>query len=147
MAGGGHPHAYEVSTALPAAPCRLDIFVAASCSDDLVAPNAGSIEINTRTSGESQDQDGYTVAVDDGTPQTMVASGTVTVPEVPAGTHQVRLEGIAGNCRATAENPRTVTVTAGSSSTVAFDITCPARRTTSMIAFTSVRFKMGTRFM
>ncbi|HEX5962332.1 MAG TPA: hypothetical protein VFY42_01305, partial [Gemmatimonadales bacterium] len=84
------------------------------------AAATGSIEVTTATTGPSPD-DGYTVAVDNGTPQPIGNNATVTVPNVAAGSHQVTLTGVATNCTVAAENPRSVPVTAGSKSAVKFD--------------------------
>jgi Tol biopolymer transport system component len=98
---------------------------------------SGSIEITTATTGASPDQDGYTVAVDNGTAQSIGTNATVTVSSVAAGPHQVTLAGMADNCTAAGENPRSVSVSVGTKSTVTFDISCPAPPSTSKIAFNS----------
>ena len=96
----------------------------------------GSIEITTATTGSSQD-DEYTVAVDNGAAQPIGANATVTVANLAAGQRQVALGGIAANCTVAGENPRPVSVTAGSKSAVKFDITCPTPSSTAKIAFNS----------
>ena len=84
----------------------------------------GTLEIATTTTGDSPDPDGYTVTLDGGVAQPIGTSATVTISNISAGPHQVTLGGIAGNCTAAGENPRTVSITAGSKSTIKFDITC-----------------------
>ncbi len=45
----------------------------------------GSLTVTTSTSGQSQDPDGYTFAVDNGTPQAIGVNQTIPVTPVPAG--------------------------------------------------------------
>ena len=111
----------------------VEISFSVSCP---VTSPAGSIEITTTTTGNSQD-DGYTVALDGGTAQPIGANATVTLANVAAGQRQVTLGGIAANCTVGGENPRRVSVTAGSNSTVRFDITCSTPSSTAKIAFNS----------
>jgi Tol biopolymer transport system component len=96
---------------------------------------AGNLEITTTTTGNAPDPDGYTVAVDNGAPQTIDATASLTVPAVSPGNHQITLGGLATHCRVEADNPRSVTVTAGATTTVAFSLDCHMPR----IAFTSER--------
>jgi Tol biopolymer transport system component len=99
----------------------------------------GSIEITTATTGASLD-DGYIFAVDNRTAQAIGPNNTVTVPDVSAGPHQVKLDGIAPNCTVTGENPLSVSVAAGMKSTVRFDISCQVSQPSSgKIAFLSAR--------
>ena len=97
-----------------------------SCSgEDLVSPpTAGSIAITTTTTGPEPDQDGYAVSVNDGAEVGMGVNGTHQVNELPAGSYAVRLGGMATNCTVDGGNPRTVSVEAGATATVQFNITC-----------------------
>jgi TolB protein len=102
----------------------------------------GSIEITTTTTGSSPD-DGYTIVVDAGAAQPIGANTSITVSDIAAGEHQVTLGGIAANCTAAGENPRTVTVTVGATAPVAFSVTCTGPQpSSSKIAFNS--FDAGT---
>jgi hypothetical protein len=87
-------------------------------------PTAGSIQVTTTTSGTSIDPDGYTVRLEGGTPHSIGVNGTVTISEVPAGQQSLTLEGVATNCTVDGENPRRLSVTAGSAAQVAFVIVC-----------------------
>jgi hypothetical protein len=86
-------------------------------------PNTGGVQVTATTTGSSLD-DGYTVSVDGGNSQAITRNGTVTVGGLTAGTHNVRLGGVATNCSVTGNNPLTVTVTAGQTSSAPFAITC-----------------------
>lgn len=89
-------------------------------------PAPGSITVTTSTTGPNQDADGYSVSVDDGAPQPIGATGSLTLTNMPSSAHTVGLAGIASNCVVTGANPRSVTVVPGQAATVAFAITCTA---------------------
>lgn len=89
-------------------------------------PGSGSIAVTATTSGSSLDPDGYTIRVDQGSSQTLTINGTRTVGSLTAGPHTAQLGGLATNCTVAGDNPRSVTVTAGQTATVAFAITCVA---------------------
>lgn len=96
-----------------------------SCGgEDLVSPTTGSIAITTTTTGPEPDPDGYAISVNDGAEVGMGGNGTHQVNELPAGSHTLRLSGMAGNCTVEGDNPRAVSVEAGATATVQFNITC-----------------------
>ncbi len=86
----------------------------------------GSLTVTTSTSGASQDPDGYSFAVDNGTPQPIGVGQTITLTGVAAGSHTVVLSGVAGNCSVGNGTSRTVTVPAGGSVTASFAVSCTA---------------------
>lgn len=88
------------------------------------APDAGTLQVVTATSGPNPDPDGYTFAMDGGAAQVIGTNATVPIPNVPAGSHQVSLAGLASNCVVSGANPRTATVQAGATARVEFQVTC-----------------------
>jgi Tol biopolymer transport system component len=82
----------------------------------------GSLTITTSTTGA--DPDGFRVVTDGGAPQPIALSGTLTLPNMPVGSHTVRLTGLAANCSVSGANPRTVSVAAGATANVAFVVEC-----------------------
>jgi TolB protein len=88
----------------------------------------GNIEVTTQTSGSDLDPNGYTVRVGALSPRLQPTIGTTFVTELPAGEHQVQLDGVGQNCTLAGENPRAVAVTAGTSTRdtarVTFQLTC-----------------------
>jgi hypothetical protein len=86
----------------------------------------GSVQITVATAGSSLDPDGYTVSVDGGSAQAITINGSRTVGSLTVGSHSVRLAGLAGNCTVSGDNPRSVTIAAGQTATVRFDISCAA---------------------
>ncbi len=87
----------------------------------------GTLTVTTTTTGSNLDLDGYTITVTGpgGTAsRPMATNGTSTFTNVPAGSYQVTLSGIAGNCSVTNANPQTVNVPAGGTATTNFAVTC-----------------------
>ena len=100
------------------------------------ALGTGSIEVTTRTTGSNLDADGYRLAVDAATPQTVDINTLVTLGGLSTGTHTLRLLGIANNCRLEGNSSRSVEVVAGTTAPVTFGVSCAAP-VPSLIAFTS----------
>jgi Tol biopolymer transport system component len=100
-------------------------------------PVTGSLQVTTSTTGPDPDPDGYSFAIDDGAAQSIESNASVTISNVAAGAHEVRLSGMAENCNVGGTNPRSATVVAGATAEVSFAVTC-AVATRSLIAFTSV---------
>jgi Tol biopolymer transport system component len=124
---------HEVGLVLLAAGAALTTL---SCGgDDVAAPTTGSLTITTSTTGPEPDADGYAVTIDGGTETAIPASGTLQRDNVEPGNHIIQLSGMAANCTVAGENPRTVSVPAGETMTVAFELTCSA--TTGSLQITS----------
>jgi Tol biopolymer transport system component len=105
--------------------------IACGGEDVTVPPTTGTLEITTSTSGAEQDADGYSVQIDAEAPRSIAAAGTLTASEITAGNHTVQLGEVAANCTVSGDNPRTISVTAGGTTTISFAVTCIA--TTGMI--------------
>ncbi len=94
------------------------------CGDDPIGPELGTVVVEVTTSGVAFDEDGFVVDLDDGAQTEDVdVSGSVTF-EVEAGDHTVELTDIAVNCMVDGDNPVSVTVTAGETSTASFAVAC-----------------------
>ncbi|HEY9016635.1 MAG TPA: CARDB domain-containing protein, partial [Gemmatimonadales bacterium] len=89
-------------------------------------PETGSLGVSVATSGPSPDPDGYTVAVDNRPAQSLGVNGSRTVSGLAAGAHTVLLGGLAANCSVEGDNPLSVTVTAGQTTSAAFRVACVA---------------------
>jgi hypothetical protein len=101
---------------------------AAACSE-ATAPSAGSahrgaITVQVVTRGSALDSDGYTVILDSAGPRRVGAQGSLTLRNVSSGIHSLQLGDLAPTCQVSAANPQAVTVTAGRSATVRFDVVC-----------------------
>lgn len=89
----------------------------------------GSLRVTTATAGVDPDPDGYQVSVQGerfGTIANASAIGTITLSELPAGTYQVTLGGVAANCDVVSQNPIGVVVSGGATASAAFDVACQA---------------------
>jgi hypothetical protein len=117
------------------------VLAALSCGggDVTPPPSTGTLEVTTSTSGAEQDPDGYSLRMDAGAVQAIGAAATLTTSDVTPGNHTVQLGEVAANCSVAGDNPRTVNVTAGQKTTVAFAVTCRATSpTTGGIRVTTV---------
>jgi Tol biopolymer transport system component len=95
---------------------------------------SGSLRVTVLTTGTSPDPDGYLVAVQatsvNFTGSLAIApNGSVTfLGLVPAADYRVALQGVAANCDIVDPDVRTVTVTGGGTTDVAFDVSCATPR-------------------
>jgi Tol biopolymer transport system component len=102
------------------------------------APLTGVLEVTTVTEGDTLDPDGYTVRIDDTTSEAIAINGIVMFLDLEPGSHSVELDGVAKNCSVGGDNPQTVTVSAGATMPVSFEISC-APALFDHIAFRSIR--------
>jgi hypothetical protein len=87
-------------------------------------PGAGTLQITTVTIGSTTDPDGYTYAVDGGAPNPIAVNGTASLANVSPGVHAVRLAGVAANCEVQGDDLQSVSIVAGETSTVTFNVNC-----------------------
>ena len=96
----------------------------------------GHVRVAVTSSGTPPDPDGYTVSLDDAAPGIPIGiSDTVDLPDVPVGSHQVALGGLASNCSLQSPNPVQLEVPLGGSVVVAFAVSCLGD--SQVIAFTA----------
>jgi probable HAF family extracellular repeat protein len=113
---GSNPRSVSVSAGATA-----NVSFAVTCT-----ATTGGIEVTTTTSGPSPDPDGYTITLDGTDRGPLEVSGAASLSGLAPGSHTVGLSGIAANCQVQGDNPRTITVTAGASTTAAFTVVCAA---------------------
>jgi hypothetical protein len=89
-------------------------------------PTTGSLHVSAATSGPSLDADGYSITLDGTDRGALEVNSAVTLRDLVPGSHVVGLGSISGNCQVQGDNLRDITVVAGASATVAFDVTCTA---------------------
>jgi hypothetical protein len=109
---GGNPRLVTVDRD----PVQVDLEV--HCSHP-----AGTLHITTMTSGPHPDADGYELFIG-GTPQHIDANAALTVSNLALGNTELRLDGVAPNCRVDGENPRIVSLAIGESVAVTFTVGC-----------------------
>src|SRR5437762_1781029 len=119
------------------------LLVAGACNDSqgpkpdallLPLPGLGAIVVSTVTTGSSLDPDGYTVVVDGSQSKAIGINNSVTFSGLSPGNHSVQLNGLAQNC-SVSSNPRTVSITAGNTTTTTFSVSCAP--TTGSLAVTT----------
>jgi hypothetical protein len=84
----------------------------------------GAIHVSNATGGFDIDPDGYFIEVDGVHGGSFGANGDLEVNGLAPGTSNVELRDIAPNCRVDGDNPQEVSVVAGLTTNVHFDVTC-----------------------
>jgi hypothetical protein len=90
-----------------------------------VGAPVGDIQVETSTTGEAPDPDGYTVTVGEDA-RTIAVDGQVTFEGLAPGTYDVALSGLAANCSVVGDNPAQATVVELGTAEVEFEVTCPS---------------------
>jgi YVTN family beta-propeller protein len=96
-------------------------------TDILLHVSCGSgtgIRLTTVTSGGDPDVDGYTYSIDGSAPALIQPNESVTIGGIAPGSHDLEINGVAGNCSLTGGGSRTVTVTEGAITDVGLTVTC-----------------------
>jgi hypothetical protein len=135
--GGVAAGATEVELSGLAANCLLDganprpVTLPAGGSAEVVftvtcAAGTGALVVATESSGEPADPSGYTVSVDGAAAVAIGSNATRTFDGLAPGVHTVALGGLASNCAVQGQNPRSATVAASETTTIAFTVTCSA---------------------
>ena len=95
-----------------------------ACDGGNVAPpTTGTLQVTTVTSGAQPDPDGYSIQIDAGAATPIGNAETRTFTDVAAGDHSLQLGGLAATCTADGLS-KSATVTAGTTATVTFAVTC-----------------------
>ena len=102
------------------------------CGDSIgpAAQTTGVILISVSTTSASTDvdPDGYTLSIDGQPGQPVGVNANVTMGALLAGTHLVRLDGVASNCSVSGPNPLSVYVFPDNApSPVSFSVSCGAQ--------------------
>jgi hypothetical protein len=86
-------------------------------------PSGQTVTVQVTTSGTDLDPDGYTVRLGSRSAGVQ-ANGTATFTGVAAGSHELRLDGVALNCLPEGGPTRSITVGASAGAQAAFDVEC-----------------------
>src|SRR5438552_2691744 len=92
----------------------------------LVAAAATQLVATACNDSQGPQPDAYTLTVDGGQSKAIGINNTVTISGLSPGNHSVQLNGVAQNCTVSGSNPRTVSITAGSTTTTTFTVSCAA---------------------
>ncbi len=103
-------------------PCTL-LLVGCGGTEPPPPPTTGTIRVVAHTDGLGLDLDGYTVHLDQASPQSLSANDTIHFSNVAPGPHEVQFAGLADNC-ALAPAELAVTVSVGDTSAVDLSLVC-----------------------
>ena len=95
-------------------------------SSSPTGPRNGSIRIETTSSGDDLDANGFTISVDQAQPTAIGLFDHLVFSDLGLGSHLVALADVAANCATSAANPQNVDVVGGDTVTVLFPVTCEA---------------------
>ncbi len=94
--------------------------------DDTGGPSTdGTLVVLTATGGDDPDQDGYLLTVDGVDSLALDPTGTAEI-DLPDGQHTLRLLGVAERCSVAPGTPLEVDVPSEGTTSVAFEVSCPA---------------------
>jgi alpha-tubulin suppressor-like RCC1 family protein len=114
------------------------LLTAFACGGSEAPPTTGSLRVSAATAGADVDPDGYSVAVvvlqgDSSsailgtTTARLAVNGSVTFADLKPGPYSVELGGAAANCPIVGQNPRAVTIHAGGTAEITFQVSCLQR--------------------
>jgi len=103
----------------------------------------GRIQVTTSTTGVDLDANGYRITAN-GATSNIAANETVTLSGLVAGSYTVSLSGVSLNCTVTTPHPVVVSVTSGTTVTVAFGTACTAATQLAFAMNTSTGFEIHT---
>ena len=96
----------------------------AGCGDTTTSSPSGTLDVSVTTTGTENDPDGFAILVDDLQREVLPAAGWAAITGLEPGTHTVELSGIAPYCEVTTDNPLTVEIEAGASTSLTFAVRC-----------------------
>jgi len=105
------------------------VFLLAGCGGvepEPAKPEVGRATFTVLEFGGDLDLDGYQVVIDAGSPWTLPGNLAVRIGDLPAGPHEVRLQGVESNCAPRSSLTARFTVTAGTEANVEFVMDCVA---------------------
>jgi hypothetical protein len=104
--------------------------------EDLTGPRSGQLRVTTATGGTLPDPDGYLLLVDEEPPTPVGINATVTLT-APEGESIVELAGIADWCVVEGDPRRMVSVRAGGTTDVAYQVVCSAEIALTIVTATT----------
>ncbi|MEJ7759267.1 MAG: hypothetical protein WKF55_06710 [Gemmatimonadaceae bacterium] len=105
--------------------CAIAVLWITACGDP-TEPQPGRLRVATRTVGGDLDEDGYSLLVGAERRLAVRANGTVLLDSITAGSHALKLEGVADNCTVSSPPPHSITVLGAAIADFVFVVTCEA---------------------
>lgn len=87
-------------------------------------PTTGNLEVIVQTSGDDIDENGYMVSLNSGSGTSSAVNDTVLFNDIEEGPYQVTLSGLADNCSVDADNPKSISIKASTTTSLNFNVTC-----------------------
>ncbi|PAU93638.1 hypothetical protein CK503_10815 [Aliifodinibius salipaludis] len=134
----------EVPQGATDGPIEVTVKQKSTTGPDFDVITEGTLKLITSTSGKNQDSNGYTGTVDGSASKLFKANDDKFFVDLQKGSHDVELSGIAQNCTVSGNNPRSVSITAGDTTSTTFDVSCQAVAT-DKIVFDSDRASGSSR--
>tara|TARA_B100001123_G_C15307812_1_gene1023287 strand:+ start:2367 stop:2738 length:372 start_codon:yes stop_codon:yes gene_type:complete len=93
--------------------------------DDGEEGGVGSLMVETVTTGDNPDPDGYIISLDEEKSEAVDVNGGAFFGDIRAGVWQVTLLEVIDACMITGQNPRFVRVTEDEIANTTFEVYCP----------------------
>ena len=128
----------EVPAVATTGPVEVTVDGETTTGPDFTVITQGTLEVLVSTSGPDPDADGYTLTVDGTDSQNSEPADTLFFTGLDEGSHNVEMTDVASNCSVSGNNPRTITISAGDTTSTAFSVICQTILN-NQIVFTSDR--------
>lgn len=116
----------EVPQGATDGPIKVTVKQKSTTGPDFDVITDGTIEVVTSTSGDDQDSDGYTITVDGSSSKSVGINDTKYFANLEQGSHDAQISGLAHNCSISGSNPRSISISAGDTTSTTFDVSCQA---------------------
>lgn len=126
----------EVPQGATDGPIKVTVKQKSTTGPDFDVITEGTLEAIISTSGDDKD-DGYDFSVGSKT-VSIGANGILNISKLEKGSYQAELSDVASNCTVSGNNPRSLNITAGDTTSTTFEVSCKSVLK-NQIAFTSDR--------
>lgn len=93
----------------------------------------GILEVHVSTNGSEPDSDGYVLTLNNTDEKQAAVEDTVFFEDLEEESHEVELSGIAENCTVEGDNPQSLNITAGDTTTVSFAVGCESQGSSPLV--------------
>jgi len=107
-------------------PIKVTVKQKTTTGPDFNVITDGILKTIITTSGSGTDPNGYKLTIDGSNNTAVDTADTVFTRGLEQGTHDAKVTDIADNCSIASENPRTVNISAGDTTSTTFGVTCKA---------------------
>jgi hypothetical protein len=106
--------------------CAVVLMAMTACGgeSDPMSAGASTLVVQVYTIGSLPDPDGYTVSLDDGAPMLVTDDDTLIIQSIAAGSHRVRVGGLAPNCATLGDSAQSARTSTDGFVGITFTIAC-----------------------